>query len=104
VASPFQEIKVEATITDPRKVAYASVNYRAKGEGAFKTVFMTNVQKDIFEGIIPASDVLPPGIEYYIFVMDIKGVPHVIFRDPKIPQTIAIAEETAAFEGGNKEA
>jgi len=104
VASPFQDIKVEATITDPRNVAYASVNYRAKGEGSFKTVFMTNIQKDIFEAIIPAMDVLPPGIEYYIFVMDIKGVPHVIFKDPKLPQTVAIAEETGVFEGAKTEA
>jgi hypothetical protein len=80
--SPGRDLRIEATITDPRKVAYASVNYRTKGEGYFKTVFMTNVEKDLFIATIPASDVISPALEYYIFVMDVRGIPHVIFKDP----------------------
>jgi len=96
--SPGRDLKIEATITDPKSVAYASINYRAKGERSFKTVFMTNVEKDIFVASIPAKDVIPPSIEYYIFVMDVKGVPHVIFKDPRLPQVVTVTTEAGLEE------
>jgi len=95
---PDRDLKIEATITDPKKVAYASVNYRTKGEEYFKTVFMTNVEKDKFVAAIPAKDVLAPSIEYYIFVMDVKGIPHVIFKDPKLPQVVTVTTEAGLAE------
>lgn len=95
-ASPNQAVAIKATISDPRKVSYASVNYRRKGERAFKTIFMTHAGGDIFSAAIPGKDVLPPTIEYYIYVMDIRGVPHVIFGDPRHPQSVSVVHTAGA--------
>lgn len=99
-ARPGKELKIAATITEAKNVAYASVNYRHPGETSFKTIFMKNTSKDLFTAVIPASDVRSPRLEYYIFVMDIMGVPHVLFRDPKFPQGVAVAGEAAAPGAG----
>lgn len=93
-ARALTEINIQATISPAHKVAYASLNYRLEGEKAFTVVFMERVEQELFRATIPAEKVIPPAIEYFIFVMDIKGVPHVIFRDQKNPQRIEIGEET----------
>jgi iron complex outermembrane receptor protein len=90
-----EPITIRANISDPSKVAYAAVNYRLSGEKAFKVVFMNRVSGDLFETSIPAEDVLTPGIEYFIFVMDVRGVPHMLFRDAKTPQMVNVTEEKA---------
>lgn len=94
----LEPITIRANISDPSKVAYAAVNYRLVGEKSFKVIFMSRSGKDLFEAIIPKEDVLTAGLEYFIFVMDVKGVPHMLFRDPKSPQTIIVLEERTAEE------
>ncbi len=94
----MEPITVRANISDPAKVAYAAVNYRLSGEKAYRVVFMNRISGDLFEGTIPGEDVLTPGIEYFIFVMDVRGVPHMLFRDAKAPQRINVTEEKVAEE------
>ncbi len=94
----MEPITVRANISDPAKVAYAAVNYRLSGEKAYKVVFMNRISGDLFEATIPGEDVLTPGIEYFIFVMDIRGVPHMLFRDAKTPQVVNVTEEKVAEE------
>jgi len=94
VAYPLNEINIQAIITPADKVAYASVNYRLEGESAYTVLFMEKVGKDTFRARIPAEKVIPPVVEYFIFVMDIKGIPHVLFRDQKNPQRIEVGEES----------
>lgn len=94
----MESVTIKANISDPSKVAYAAVNYRLYGERTFKVLFMNRVSGDLFEATIPGEDVLTPGIEYFIFVMDIKGQPHMLFRDAKTPQQINVTEEKSAEE------
>lgn len=89
------EITIQAIITPGDKVAYASLNYRLEGESAYTVIFMERTDRDIFRATIPAEKAIPPAIEYFIFVMDVKGVPHVLFRDQKNPQKITLGEEIA---------
>ncbi len=91
----LSEITIQAIITPGDKVAYASLNYRLEGESAYSVIFMERTEKEVFKAIIPAEKAIPPAIEYFIFVMDIRGVPHVLFRDPKNPQKITLEEEIA---------
>lgn len=92
-APALTEFTVQAVITPADKVAYASLNYRLEGEKAYTVIFMERVGKDTFRATIPAEKVIPPAIEYFIFVMDVKGVPHVLFRDPRSPQKVELGEE-----------
>ncbi len=89
----YEPVEIRATIVPSHKVAYASLNYRIEGETAYTVVFMKNIGADTFVGEIPGDQVIPPAIEYFIFAMDIKGIPHIIFRDPKNPQRITVTEE-----------
>lgn len=95
VAEP---LTIRANISDPAKVAYSAVNYRLSREKSYKVVFMKRVSGDLFEATIPGEDVLTPGIEYFIFVMDVKGVPHMVFRDAKTPQFVNVVEEKTVEE------
>lgn len=94
----YEPVEISATIVPSSKVAYASLNYRIKGDTAYTVIFMQNVGADTFVGTIPGEKVVPPAIEYFIFAMDIKGVPHIIFRDPKNPQTVEVSEEKPTKE------
>ncbi len=91
----LSEITIQAIITPSDKVAYASLNYRLEGESAYTVIFMERIGKEVFKATIPAEKAIPPAIEYFIFVMDVKGVPHVLFRDQKNPQKITLGEEIA---------
>lgn len=94
----YEDIEIRATIVPSAKVAYASLNYRIEGETSYTVIFMKNIGADTFVATIPGDKVVPPAIEYFIFAMDIKGVPHIIFRDPKNPQRIEVSEERVEKE------
>jgi len=94
----YEDIEIVATIVPSNKVAYASVNYRVEGDSVYTVIFMEKSGPDTFRAIIPGDKVVPPAIEYFIFAMDIKGVPHIIFRDTKNPQRIEVGEEKPAKE------
>lgn len=89
----YTDIEIRATIVPSSKVAYVSVNYRVEGDATYTVIFMKNVGADTFVATIPGDKVVPPAIEYFIFAMDTKGVPHIIFRDAKNPQRIEVGEE-----------
>lgn len=94
----YETVEIRATIVPSDKVAYASLNYRVEGDTAYTVVFMKNVGSDTFVAEIPGEKVMPPAIEYFIFAMDTKGIPHIIFRDPKNPQRLEVSEEKPAKE------
>ncbi len=94
----YEPVEISATIVPSQKVAYASLNYRVEGDTTYTVVFMKNIGADRFVGEIPGEKVIPPAIEYFIFAMDIKGIPHIIFRDPKNPQRMEVGEEKPAAE------
>jgi hypothetical protein len=67
--APGQAVVVEATISDASGVATATLNYRASGATVYNAVPMT-LAGGTWSAIIPASAVVPPGIEYYIEAVD----------------------------------
>ncbi|MGC8685721.1 MAG: TonB-dependent receptor plug domain-containing protein [bacterium] len=104
-AKPGEPLNVSATIDPADKVAYASLLYKSPSDKFFKAVFLKRVSGDTFSGIIPAQDVNPPKLLYYITVVDTDGGSHLLFMGPKNPQIVDIgevsvksAEETSALE------
>ncbi|HEY4716349.1 MAG TPA: TonB-dependent receptor [bacterium] len=95
----LSDIEIKASISPSNKVSYISLNYRLEGEISYKVIFMEKVEKELFRAIIPKDKVIPPVIEYFIVVMDIKGISHIIFRDPKNPQKIELGEEAPQVSG-----
>jgi iron complex outermembrane recepter protein len=96
---PNEKIKLTADIIDSRNVSYVAIKYRLQGEERYQTLFMKKSKGDKFVTYMPASRIVPPGLEYYIFVMDTAGVSHVLFRDKNNPQIISVRTlEDAAFD------
>lgn len=96
---PNEKIKISADIIESRNVSYVAVKYRLQGEERYQTLFMKKSKNDNFVTYMPASRVVPPGIEYYIFVMDTVGASHILFRDKDNPQIISVRTvEDAAFD------
>jgi iron complex outermembrane recepter protein len=104
-ANPGEPLNISATIDPAEDVAYASVLYKTASDKFYRAVFLKRTFGDNFSGTIPALDMIPPKLLYYIIVMDTNGRSHLLFMGPDNPQNIAIgevniksAEESAALE------
>ena len=69
VALSGEEITISATVTDDRAVASVTLYYRQIGEVGYKSLAMSPVGAT-YSATIPASDVVEPGLEYYIVALD----------------------------------
>jgi hypothetical protein len=102
-------IPINASITDNNQVAYAHIYYRICGSANF-TVLEMNTTDSFYNATIPAEDVMPYGIEYYIEACDIpfpsankkflpECAPEVLFRinitDKEAPVIIHTPVKTA---------
>lgn len=104
-ATPGNPLNVSATIDPANKVAYASLLYKSPSDKFYKAIFLKRTKGDTFSGTIPAIDITPPRLMYYITVMDTDGQSHLLFMGPNNPQIVAIgrinvksAEEASALE------
>ncbi len=104
-AVPGNPLDVSATIDPADKVAYASLLYKSPSDKFYKAIFLKRASGDTFSGTIPATDINPPKILYYINVVDTDGQSHLLFMGPNNPQIVDIgevnvksAEEAAALE------
>ncbi len=66
--APGVAVNVSATITDASGVSTAQLLYRRVGGASFTTVPMTG--GPTFVATIPANEIEPPGIEYYLRAVD----------------------------------
>jgi len=66
--APGASVNVNATITDASTIVSATLFYRRIGGSSFTSLPMTGGPS--YVAVIPASDVEPPGIEYYIRAAD----------------------------------
>ncbi len=79
-------VTITSTVTDDVEVAEVSLHYRTAGDDAFKLVSMVETGAGIYEGSIPASTVILPGVEYYIKAMDDSS--NVTTHPPINPDTL----------------
>ncbi|MCL5878794.1 MAG: hypothetical protein M1428_03215, partial [Deltaproteobacteria bacterium] len=104
-ASPGEPLNVSATIDPAGRVAYASLLYKSPSDKFYKAIFLKRTSGDTFAGTIPAIDIYPPKLMYYINVVDTDGQSHILFMGPNNPQIVDIgeanvqsAEEASAME------
>jgi len=66
-----KSMNITAKITDDVEVKEAKIFYKTTGSNEiYKEFLMKNVEKDIYMFTIPAEDVKPPGIDFYITASD----------------------------------
>ena len=66
---------VSARVTDDQKVSRVLLHYRQTGKDTgFNTLPMqAQGRGDLFKAVIPASAVVPPGVDYFVEAMDAEG-------------------------------
>ena len=92
-------VTVTATVTDDVEVAEVSLHYRTAGDDAFKLMSMLETGAGIYEGNIPASTVILPGVEYYIKAVDDSSnvTTHPAINPDTLPHSFS-AKDTAPPE------
>ena len=68
-----KDYRVQANVLDRPPTAKAQLVWRVAGTGEFTRVPMQNVFCDSFEAVVPAAQVTPAGIEYYVEVSNPEG-------------------------------
>lgn len=68
----------------------AMVNYRRVGTREYKSATLERSSTGGYAATIPASDVAPPGIEYYIVSKDRKGKERQHFAGPDNPHQVVV--------------
>ncbi len=67
-------VTITAIVTDDVQVMDVGIHYRLAGQQSFKiTPMVETATKSVYSGTIPANQVMPTGIEYYIKAMDNSG-------------------------------
>ena len=101
-------LHVEAEVTDNVGVDDVLVYYRTLGSaGDYGTLAMSNISGNEWSANIPGSQVLAPGLEYYLTASDginlvydgTPGVPHVVVVDAT-PTITSVSPNQGPVEGG----
>ena len=81
-SNAYQDILIQANITDDLSIANVELNYRRGGGTNFTPTAMTAASgSSLYQATIPASLVASVGVEYYITATD-KGNPALTARQP----------------------
>ena len=92
-----KEIPLSAEIDDPdSRVGSLILHYRAGSQGGFERVD-ARLSDGRYRAVIPPSAVKPPLVEYYLEVLDTKGLPVALRGDATAPLRIAVP---APAQGG----
>ena len=94
-----EEQTIEAEIEGDWFFERIWVAFRPLGEsGDFAQLDMERSSDAGFTTVIPARQIQPPGIEYYIAAVDLDGLTTVHFASPQSPHTLVIHGETDETE------
>ena len=88
-------VTITATVTDDVQVMDVAIHYRQAGQESFKIAPMIETAtKSLYSGTIPANQVAPTGIEYYIKAMDNSGnmTTYPAINPDKVPLSFRVAD------------
>lgn len=88
-------VTINATVTDDVQVKEVTLHYGLAGVGSFKIAPMTETTtKSVYTGNIPADQVMPTGVEYYIKAVDNSGnvTTHPATNPDKLPHTFRVVD------------
>jgi cysteine-rich repeat protein len=83
--APGTALVVRATVTDASPLASVTLFYRRAGQTTFQSLAMTGAP--MASATIPASEVEPPGLEYYLRAQDAAPAMNVAAAPASAPQT-----------------
>jgi subtilisin family serine protease len=87
-------LRLAAKVSDNVSVKSVVVHYRPLESGwSYVDLAMTKISGDDWSASIPASAVLPPGVEYYITATD--GITQVFNGTPALPHAVIVSNEPA---------
>lgn len=79
-----------------------TVFYRARGSGTYRALPMQPMGPEQWRAVVPARDVVVPGLAYYIAVMDEKGIIREGFSSPRYPHTVTVLQPQILSEEENR--
>lgn len=99
-ATEGKDLEVNANIPRYRDVSELVLRYRVRGSRGFRSLTLKRSQSDFFEAKIPAKDVKPPAVEYYLFVRVRDGADKPAFASAATPQVIKVSPASASGGAG----
>jgi fibronectin type 3 domain-containing protein len=72
-AAEGRSVRIRATVSDNHGVADVILHYRAADAGEFVETSMEQIERGVYEGVIPRSSVTPAGVSYFITASDVGG-------------------------------
>lgn len=94
-ASTTEDLRLVGNVFGAGELSKARVYYRHPG-GRFSQVELRPVRGDEFEAVIPARELRPPAVEYYVVAVDLLGRRAEIFASEASPQSVPVAGTAAA--------
>lgn len=85
-----------------RRFTSPMVFYRARGSGTYRALPMKPLGPEQWQAVVPARDVVVPGLAYYIAVMDEKGIVREGFASPRYPHTVTVLQPQILSEEENR--
>ena len=88
-------VTITATVSDDVQVMDVAIYYKAAGQENYKTAPMAETDtKSLYSGTIPANQVIPTSIEYYVKAMDNSGnmTTYPSANPDKIPLSFRVAD------------
>ena len=79
-----------------------TVFYRARGSGSYRSLPMKPMGAEQWMAMVPARDVVVPGLAYYIAVMDEKGVVREGFGSSRYPHSVTVLQPQILSEQENR--
>lgn len=99
-ASHAKPLELVAQIN--KRFGSPTVFYRARGSGSYRSLPMKPLGAEQWQAVIPARDVVVPGLAYYIAVMDEKGVVREGFASARYPHAVTVLQPQILSEQENR--
>lgn len=72
-AKEGSSLRVKARISDNKSVEEATLYFRPTGAGKYEPIPMEQIQRGLYEGVVPRDKVTTEGIQYYLTAVDFGG-------------------------------
>lgn len=87
-----KNLELVGNIFGANDLARARCRFRQRG-GQWKQVELSNEYGDLYRAVIPGSEVVPPGLEYYCIAFDFFGGQQELFANASSPRKVRVVGE-----------
>jgi hypothetical protein len=94
--APGRPLVISGSMFGGSGLKKARCRYRAPGEGKYRNAELAADAGDTWQATVPASEVVPPAIEYFCIGLDLDGEDVDLFASATDPHSIPIKDASAA--------